>query len=320
MKKIIIIFILSFVLFQTVQAQKQETLLYYISKSGQIVSTKDSADHFILVLPPDTSSGQVLYPINQYFMDGKPKLTIMSSIQNVFNPIIQGTCLQFYPNGKRRTMSFYHNDIQIGYITIFYPDGKVYAVERSAGNEGNRLIECRDTAGKTLAQNGNGFWQNFDDDFKKITEQGSIVDSLKNGEWKGAIDDTGKYVCIYKNNKMISGTGYDHTGKAYPFTGDETAAKFSGKYASFGDFVAANLRYPPEDKKNGTQGKVFIQFTVERDGIVDNAKILRSPSATMKQEALRVVTASPKWKPATKFGMPVPIKYTLPIDFGLNSR
>lgn len=81
------------------------------------------------------------------------------------------------------------------------------------------------------------------------------------------------------------------------------------------EFLANNLRYPEELKAKGTQGRVVVQFVVNADGSISDAKVIRKVAPLMDAEALRVVNAMPRWKPGVKDGKTVAVKYTVPISF-----
>ncbi|MBW4890734.1 energy transducer TonB [Mucilaginibacter sp. HMF5004] len=89
-------------------------------------------------------------------------------------------------------------------------------------------------------------------------------------------------------------------------------------FPAFYTFLANNLRYPPEDRRDNIQGRVFVQFIVEPNGGLDNYKIIRSPSNTLAEEALRVIKMSRYWHVGIQNGKPVPFRYTLPITFKLD--
>jgi len=99
------------------------------------------------------------------------------------------------------------------------------------------------------------------------------------------------------------------------FTAVEIEPQFPG---SFGAFLGRNIRYPAADRMNNVQGKVFIQFVVEKDGSLDDMKVLRTPSQTLGDEAVRVLRMSPNWMPGYQNGKPVRVMYTVPISFALS--
>lgn len=92
---------------------------------------------------------------------------------------------------------------------------------------------------------------------------------------------------------------------------------FGNKEEDFRTWVASTIQYPKEAAAKKIQGKVFVQFVVEKDGSITNAKILRSIDPLLDKEAIRVVQASPKWTPGMQGGKPVRVSYTFPITFTL---
>lgn len=82
-------------------------------------------------------------------------------------------------------------------------------------------------------------------------------------------------------------------------------------------FLSKNIKYPPIAQENGTQGRVTIQFVVNKDGSIVDAKVIRSVDPYLDKEALRVINAMPKWNPGEQRGKPVRVKYTVPVTFRL---
>jgi len=82
-------------------------------------------------------------------------------------------------------------------------------------------------------------------------------------------------------------------------------------------FLAQNVKYPVKAQEKGTQGKVYVNFVVEKDGSVGMAKIARGVSPELDAEALRVVKLLSNWSPGKNNGKSVRVSYTLPINFAL---
>ena len=78
------------------------------------------------------------------------------------------------------------------------------------------------------------------------------------------------------------------------------------------------MKYPAEASKKGIQGRVIVQFVVEKDGTISKAKVVNNADEQLKEEAIRVVEAMPKWNPGKQNGKEVRVKYTLPVTFRLN--
>jgi len=106
------------------------------------------------------------------------------------------------------------------------------------------------------------------------------------------------------------------TQKDSVFLAVEQEPEFKG--GDFMSFVAKNINYPINAARDHIQGKVFVQFIIQGDGILSDAKIVRSVSPDIDAEALRVVNSSPHWKPGIQNGRPVPVSFTIPITFRLN--
>jgi protein TonB len=98
-----------------------------------------------------------------------------------------------------------------------------------------------------------------------------------------------------------------------------TAVEVEPTNPGFGAFLQKNMRYPGVDKENNVQGKVYLQFVVNTDGSVTNITVLRSPSETLSDEAIRCLKAAPKWHPGIQNGKPVRTQFTVPISFTLSS-
>ena len=102
--------------------------------------------------------------------------------------------------------------------------------------------------------------------------------------------------------------------EAIPFQLVEEKPSFQGGDANqFSKWVNSRLVYPEIAKENGVQGRVTLQFTVEKDGTVTKVKVLRGVDPSLDKEAVRVVSMSPKWKPGKQRDRAVPVTYTFPV-------
>ena len=95
-------------------------------------------------------------------------------------------------------------------------------------------------------------------------------------------------------------------------------AEFPGGDEAMYKWISNHLKYPEECKAKGIQGRVSLRFVVDADGSITDVKAVRSPDEALSQEAIRVVSAMPKWKPATQMDKPVHCNYRLPITFRLS--
>jgi TonB family protein len=102
---------------------------------------------------------------------------------------------------------------------------------------------------------------------------------------------------------------------------DKRATYMKGDERKFmEDWVYHYLRYPQDAIALGIQGRVVVDFIVEKDGSVSNVQVTKSVHHLLDDEALRVIKVSPKWKPATVRGEPVRVKISVPVEFKLKKE
>ena len=103
-----------------------------------------------------------------------------------------------------------------------------------------------------------------------------------------------------------------------PFVSVEEMPEFPGGMPALIKFIGNTVRYPTIAQETGVHGRVIVNFVINRDGGVSDARVLRSVDTALDKEALRVVNAMPKWKPGKQGGKTVRVSYTVPINFILN--
>jgi len=96
--------------------------------------------------------------------------------------------------------------------------------------------------------------------------------------------------------------------------------EYPGGTTAMFDFIQKNVKYPESAKKKGIEGRVFVQFVVEKDGSLSSFTVLRGVSDDIDAEAIRVLKMMPKWKPGMKDGKPVRVQYTMPFKFQLSGN
>lgn len=103
------------------------------------------------------------------------------------------------------------------------------------------------------------------------------------------------------------------------FTAVEESPKFPGGDKAMYEFLSKNIRYPEMAAQNNIQGRVTVQFVVEKDGSIGEVKVVRGKDPDLDKEAVRVVKSMPKFIPGKMNGQAVRVWYTLPINFKLQS-
>jgi periplasmic protein TonB len=97
----------------------------------------------------------------------------------------------------------------------------------------------------------------------------------------------------------------------------EESATPKGGMSAFYKYVQDKMKYPAQARRMGIEGKVFVEFVINRDGSITDVKAIKGIGAGCDEEAVRVVQAAPAWNPGKQRGKPVRQRYVVPIIFKL---
>lgn len=97
----------------------------------------------------------------------------------------------------------------------------------------------------------------------------------------------------------------------------EDPATPPGGYPAFYKYISDNLKYPAQARRMGIEGKVFVQFVVDKDGTLTEVQSVKGIGAGCDEEAVRVIKGAPKWSPPKQRGKPVKQRIIVPIVFQL---
>jgi protein TonB len=93
--------------------------------------------------------------------------------------------------------------------------------------------------------------------------------------------------------------------------------EFPGGMDALMAYLSKNIKYPSIAQENNIQGRVIVEFVVNKDGSIVEPKVMRSVDQSLDKEAMRVISAMPKWNPGKQRGKPVRVRYTVPVLFRL---
>ena len=130
-------------------------------------------------------------------------------------------------------------------------------------------------------------------------------------------EENGQVITIlpYRN---VTVTEEDDEDEVLPMVVVETKPTFNGGDANeFTKWVNSKLVYPEMARELGLQGRVTLQFTIGTDGRVSAVKVLKGADPLLDEEAVRVVSSSPKWSPGKQRDRAVKVSYTFPVIFRL---
>lgn len=99
----------------------------------------------------------------------------------------------------------------------------------------------------------------------------------------------------------------------------ENMPEFPGGTAALMQYLRKNIKYPTICQEQGIQGRVVVQFVVNKDGSIVDPEVIKPVNPYLDKEALRVISTMPKWKPGEQRGKPVRVKFTVPVQFKLSN-
>ena len=132
-------------------------------------------------------------------------------------------------------------------------------------------------------------------------------------QYEEKLNEEGEHDCVYyKPNGKVN----KNPKESIPIY--QTMPAFPGGQKALSEFLSENVKYPEEAKKNGIEGRVIVQFVVDKDGSIGKVKVIRSGGdKSFDNEAIRVIRTMPNWKPGTKRGKNVRTTFRMPINFRL---
>lgn len=289
--------------------------IFYLD-SRELPATEKDSVAFIRVIQRDSSDKQ-LFTVQDFYLSGSRRL-VGKSILPSYYLRREGVFMEYYRNGRRKSVKTYENDVEKGDEMYYYPNGKPYYTRHfDSGAKQWIVSESADSTGAVLATDGKGSYIIYNHDFKLVKGKGPLLNGLKDGEWRGNVNDTTTYVCTYNKGVCSSGVSTSSSGRKYEFKKDIDEPEFPGGEQNFGRFLARTMRYPAVAKENNIQGKVFISFIVNKDGTLSGFNIVRGIGSGCDDEVLRVLRLSPPWRPGFQYGIAMNFPYTIPISFTL---
>jgi len=227
---------------------------------------------------------------------------------------------EYYVSGKIKSVENQTDKGKKTIKTAYFPNGNIYyKFERNSNknNFGVRYVECRDSTGKPLAQNGNGNWVEYDENFTFITKQGKIVNGYADSIWTILFWSTSGLYETYQKGKLVGSEGFKAKDSAPAATG-ERMPEFPGGSTGLNKFLTNHIKYPATARETGTTGTVVLHFMVGLNGTLSDFRIVTGIGAGCDEEVIRVMKTCPPWTPGTVNGIPANVDYAIPVHFSLS--
>ncbi|MEQ7800516.1 TonB family protein [Pedobacter sp. ASV1-7] len=304
-------------------AQKKQ-ITYFYKNNNKRVSSIDSADFVRIIQEPD--SGSAYFKLIEAYPDGKIKTR--GSLSSYPPLKLEDQYISYYRNGKRKKMTTYKNNVINGSIYYYFENGSLNKiVELSKNNLNNNpfgkdtlIMHQADSTGRIMIQDGNGRVTTNISSYGGAILDGEYKNGLKHGMWTMKSNDgILSYREEYLDGKFITGES-EVKGIKSRYTSIYQPASFKGGIENFYNYIKRSLSYPKDAQKNEIQGKVFLRFDIDTDGSLINIEVTRKLYPSLDAEALSVIEDSPKWIPAKIHGLPVKMKFNVPISFSLHNE
>ena len=151
------------------------------------------------------------------------------------------------------------------------------------------------------------------DDVQKMEEM--VVYAPDSSEAEN--EERGPVVFDMPIEKIEKDAASENEGTVYSTV--EQMPMFPGGMQAAMEFLGKNMKYPVAAQKAKIEGRVIVQFVVDKDGSITKAEVVNSVSPELDAEAIRVVNLMPKWNPGKQRGQEVPVMFTMPITFRLQT-
>jgi hypothetical protein len=227
---------------------KTDTVAYYMRAISDIydihqnydigtpAAKKEEATFIRFIISPDFTVDS-LYQVSDYYLNGKIKFIGKSKSPN-YEVRLEGPTVEYFNNGHTKRICTFKNGSLTGDIMEYFPGGKINTIKTMQDSDKLILKKCLDSAGNVLANDGNGKWIEYQNNYKIPFAEGVINNGKEQGEWHGQLNDSIKYICKYNKGGLIEGKSFSNSGKEYPFTQIATVPEFPGGLNELGKFWA----------------------------------------------------------------------------------
>ena len=233
------------------------------------------------------------YYVKDYYMDNN--VVQMEAICSSVNPklVQHGMAIWYYKNGAVQRTGVYKEGKPTGLHKSYYENGTprnetIYQKDKTL------LSQYWNKEGKAMLVNGSGF-------FIETEEEGVSPVHVE-----------------VKDSIQVSGYVVESVAQDTVYLMAETPASYRGGFEAFYRGIGNSITYPRVARRNRIQGKVFVQFVVNKSGQMEDIKLVRGIGGGCDEEAMAACKSQTGWIQAQSKGKPVKMRLVLPITFKLN--
>lgn len=290
MKNVLIIFLFSI----SFCLKAQDTLYTYFDSDWEEVSAENA-----VYSRKAFQNEEKKWAVIDRFKDGQVQMTGVYKSKKLKKK--NGLFTYFYPNGQKKTQKNFLKDKMVGASTSWYESGNIEQ-KGSYDRKGNKTGDW-----KFWYENGN------------IDSEGGYQKDERVNSWKWYFEN-GQLSAdeSYTDGELVDFQFWNEDGSRVE--GEVEALQmpeYVGGMDRLGMYLQENVNYPEMARLSNVQGKVHVNFIVDKNGAVTESKIIKSRHPLLDQEALRVVKEMPNWIPGKQHNRPIRVAYNLPVVFSL---
>jgi TonB family protein len=269
----------------TAFAQTNSRIVEYFDKAWVTTTDQESAFYYRTI---DKKEGKFL--LKDFYAAGNTLQ--MEALCSSISPLVQdGPATWYYPNGSKEREGNYLSGNPVGLHKSYYESGsqreEVIHIEKK-----EFFIQHWSETGQAMLTNGTGL---------------IIAPPGERPAYYTEVKDSVK-LCVYSISSDSQDTVYAVS---------EVPATYQGGMPAFYRGVSKSLTYPKYSRRKGIEGKVFVQFVIDKQGALESSKVIRGIGGGCDEAALEACLKQRGWVPGRNKGKPVKTRMTLPIIFKL---
>lgn len=314
-------FICSTILFFSLVSfgQSANDKVVYLDSLGK---DSNSIDYYSKNIIKDFQLEKTAYLVEKYSKkDNKVILIAKYYVSDKNKLILNGEFKTFYKSGKLKEIYYYKNDTLFGNTKHYYENGKLLSegyYKEINGIPKYLLKNYWNKKGIQKVKNGNGTYEFYLNEDKKVLFSGNIKDEKFEGLWKCDNKSFPKYEKFYENGELIKGKIIKSDSILREYVGESTQANPEGGINNFRAKIANRINTSQFDVD--LVCRVKVKFVVDTDGSVVDVNIIESDYPAINNTVYKAFKNLPKWESGIYNGFEVKQYYTMPISIQLYKR
>lgn len=257
-----------------------------------------------------------LFVLNEYYPNGNLKRHGTIKNLDARKLIFEGVYKSYHTNGTIRSEFTYSNSKILDTTYHYHENGvlesKTVHDKPSVSGENSRLVYYSDSSGNIQVKNGNGYARTRMN--KVDAAWGEYTDGRKVGRWEGTFQNAKyRYEEWYSEGKITHGISYDSLNNEYPYQAIHACPQYPGGIHTLRKFIAHRYRYPQRALREKVNGDLIISFTIGPSGKATDFEVVDDLGFGTAEAGIKVLKKSATWIPGYERGVPISVRYTLPL-------